>query len=151
MSNEVLEERIGALSTRVSDMIDLVKGTNRGVEKVLTLEVRHTELHNDVRHLMTEMQATRVEMAAMGQRVTLDMNGLGGRLTAVETLMRPLEGLDRKVFDNSSTIETHKRNFRIIAGFITITFTSALGVMGWLFNRVYDGILEAIHTMPPHP
>lgn len=143
-SLEVLEERVGALATRVGDMVAIVQSANAKLDKVIQLEVKQSELHHDVRTMMETIT-----------KVSSDINGLGARVTLVEAETHSLShgrrsdtsilgNLTTKMSVVENTIDTHKRNFRIVAGFITGTFFTGLAIMAWLLNKVYEGIVEAI-------
>lgn len=131
-SLEVMEERVSGLSARVGDLVDTLKSVNHKIDKVIALEVKQTELHHDVREAIKKVEVVASDVNQMSHRVTSEVNGLGGRVGVVE-----------------ATLETHKRNFRLVAGFVSGTFVVGLAVMGWLFNRVYDGVLAAIHAAGP--
>ena len=139
-SLEVLEERVGSLAVRVGDAVDAVKSNSAKLDKVIALEVKQSELHNDVRTLMSEMASVRDAVNGQGQRFTSEMNGVGGRVAEVDAR------LGGKIATIETVQATHGRNFRIVAGFITGTFVTGLAIIGWLFNRLYEGIIGALQT-----
>lgn len=148
VSLEVIEERVGAIASRMDDMVVVVQAANMKLDKVIALEVKQTELHADVRASMDRLN-----------KVADDINGLGARVSIVENVVGKIDhtrrsdlvvltDLSKRMPVVETTLETHKRNFRIIAGFITGTFLTGLGIVGWMANRLYDGILEAVARTP---
>jgi hypothetical protein len=143
-SLEVLEERVGALSTRVGDMVAIVQSSSNKLDKVIALEVKQTELHADVRTAMADLGHMKTDINGIGARVTIVENevhsiahGRKGDIAVLGLLQKDMEVV--KV-----TLDTHRRNFRIVAAFVSGTFVTGLAVMGWLLNKVYEGIVEAI-------
>lgn len=143
-SLEVLEERVGALATRVGDMVVIVQSANSKLDKVIQLEVKQSELHHDVRTAMETLTKHATDINGLGARVTVVESGIDGVLHGRRSDVAVLSILQRDMEVTKVTLETHKRNFRLVAGFITGTFFTGLAVMGWLMNKVYEGIVEAI-------
>lgn len=116
VATAVLEERVGAIATRVGDLVNVTAAMNEKVDRIIGLEVKQSELHSDIRQVMVRQD-----------RLADDLNGVGRRLSVVEEVQG-----------------THKRHFRIIAGFIGGTFTAGVALMAWLADKLYTGIIDAI-------
>jgi hypothetical protein len=126
-SNEVLEERISSLALRVGDLVDTTKLNTAKLDKVIALEVKQTELHHDVRTTMAEIVVLRDQMTAMNTRIAADLNGVGQRVTTVE-----------------GVVSGHTRNFKLIAGAIGSSLLVGVGLLAWLLEELYQGIVMAI-------